>query len=95
MTQPLACVKKPERRRLATTIIIPSSRVGERVEVDRLVGIRERQRAACDHQTGTNQRHACAIDQARDPADRKGEIARRKDHGRGDPSCVPPDQGVR
>jgi hypothetical protein len=53
---------------LATTIIMPSSRVsvsrstaGERVEVDRLVGFRERQRAARNHQTGADQRHPRAI----------------------------------
>jgi hypothetical protein len=42
---------------------------GERVEVDRLVGILEGKRATGDHQRGANQRHARAIDrQARDPA---------------------------
>ena len=47
-------------------------------------------------EAGTDQRHPRAIDrQARDPSDRKGEIARRKDRRRSDPSCVPPDQGVR
>jgi hypothetical protein len=69
---------------------------GERVEVDRLVGLLERQRSAGDHQTGADQRHAGAINRhARHSADREGEITRREDRGRGDPSCVSPDRGAR
>jgi hypothetical protein len=68
---------------------------GERVEVDRLIGFRERQRAAGNHQTGADQRHTRAIDrQTRDPADGEREVTCHEDRGRRYPSCVPPDQGA-
>ncbi len=67
---------------------------GERVEVDRLVGLL--QRSASDHQTGADQRRAGAIDrQARVPANREGEVARREDRSHDDPFCGSPDQGAR
>ena len=88
-TQALAIAKKPDRRRLATTIIMPSKQ-GERVEVDRLVGILKRQRARCDHQAGTDQSDAGPVDaQARNPADRERQITSDEDDDGCDFSAVP------
>ena len=89
MTQALATAKKPESRRLATTIIMPSSSV-MRVEVDRLVGVFERQRARCDHEAGADQGDAGPVDaQAGNPADREREIASDKDDAGGDATALP------
>ena len=64
----------------------------DRIEVDRLVGVFERQGARCDHQAGADQRDAGPVDvHAGHPADRERQIASDKDgHGRDAPDVPAP-----
>jgi len=57
----------------------------DRVEVDRLVGVFQRQRTGGDHQAGTHQRHTGPIDaESRYLADGERQIACGEDDGRRD-----------
>ena len=60
------------------------------IEVDRLVGILERQGARCDHEAGADQGDAGPVDaQAGNPADREREIASDEDDAGRDAPSLP------
>ena len=94
ITQAVTSAKKPDRRKLATTIIMPSSSVIVSRSIA-CVGVVERQRARHHHQAGADQRDAGAVDgEERDLAERQRQIAGREHDGGGERAGFAPGQRV-